>query len=183
MTPLESPSASHSHLCVSWRCCAGQLHHAGSNWLGRVSSVRLPFAVEEAAANSHFFCLALYSLPRGLQHHVIRLGGRRPITKVDCSQQSCANLLVSVLLLNKVLNKNIKRKQGERGVSGVLTLSFTSPSAAAQRLQQRINVLAFSKTKVVLLPEPIIFQPTCLIFNCFSLSQGCPISRDSSFPR
>lgn len=90
---------------------------------------------------THIFSLAPYSLPRGLQHHLIRMGGRRPITKVDCSQQSCANLLVSVLLLSKVLNKNIKGKQGEREVSGVLPLSLTSPSAAAQRLKQQMNVL------------------------------------------
>lgn len=65
---------------------------------------------------THIFCLALYPLPRGLQHRLIRMEGRRPITKVYCSQQSCANLLVSVLLLSKVRNKNIKGKRGERSL-------------------------------------------------------------------
>lgn len=108
---------------------------------------------------THIFCLALYSLPRGLQHHLIRMGGRRPITKVDCSQQSCANLLVSVLLLSKVLNKNIKGKRQERGISGVLPHSLTSPSAAVKQQMNILVLRGFCKTKVVFLPEPTIFLP------------------------
>lgn len=84
---------------------------------------------------THIFCLALYPLPRGLQHRLIRMEGRRPITKVYCSQQSCANLLVSVLLLSKVLNKNIKGKRGERSLWGVSeTSAWGCPSASPQFL-------------------------------------------------
>lgn len=140
MTPLESPSASGSHSCVSGRCCTGPLHNARSNWLGRVSSVRLPCAVEEAAANSHFLFGNVFS-PQGLQHHLIRMEGRGPIAKVHYSQQSCANLLVSVLLLSKVLNENIKEKQEEGGVARLLPLSLASTSVAAQRVKQQMLAL------------------------------------------
>lgn len=140
MSPLESPSASGSHSCVSGRCCTGRLHNARSNWLGRVSSVRLPFAVEEAAANSHFLFGNVFS-PQGLQHRLIRMEGRRPIAKVYYSQQSCANLLVSALRLSKVRNENIKGKVEERGVARLLPLNLASTSAAAQRVKQQMLAL------------------------------------------
>lgn len=125
MTPLESPSASGGHSCVPGRCCTARLHGAGSSGLGRVSSVRLPFAGEEAAANSlFFFFFGNVFSPQGLQHHLIRMEGRRPIAKAYYSQQRRASLLVSVLCPSKVLNENIKEKQEERGVAQLLPLNL-----------------------------------------------------------
>lgn len=114
MTPLESPSAASSHACESGRCCTGQLHNARSNSLGRVSAVKLPFAVEEAAANSHFSFGAVFS-PQGLQHHLIRTEGRKPITEVYYSQQSVLIFwsLCSVLARcwTKTSRKNRRREE------------------------------------------------------------------------
>ena len=69
---------------------------------------------------------------------MIGMEGRRPIAKVYYSQQSRANLLVSVLCLSKVLNENIKEKQEERGVAQLLPLSLASTLAAAQRVKQQM---------------------------------------------
>lgn len=58
----ESISVQQSLVCV--HPGAAVLHDARSSWLGRVSSVRLPCAVEEAAANSQFL-FGTVSLHRG----------------------------------------------------------------------------------------------------------------------
>lgn len=70
--------------------------------------------------------------------------GRRPIAEACYSQQSCAYLLVSVLLLSEVLNENIKQEQ-ERGAARLLPLGLASTSAAAQSVKQQIVLRHFKK--------------------------------------
>lgn len=67
--------------------------------------------------------------PRGLQHRLIRMEGGRPTARMYYSQQSCANLLVSVLGLTKAVGENIEEGQEERSCSAVRT-GFASTSAA-----------------------------------------------------
>lgn len=90
---------------------------------------------------THIFLFGTVFSPQGLQHHLIRMEGRRPIAKVYYSQQSRANLLVSVLCLSKVLNENIKEKHEERGAAQLLPLNLASTSAAVQRVKQQMLAL------------------------------------------
>lgn len=137
MTLSESPSAAGSLSCVSGRCCTGRLHNARGNGLGRVSSSGCPLLLRKQL-QTHIFLFGNVFTPQGLQHHLIRMEGRRPIAKVDYSQQSRANLLVSVLCLSKVLNENIKGKQEERGVAQLLPPNL---SAAIPTVKQQILAL------------------------------------------
>lgn len=65
--------------------------------------------------------------PWGLQHHLIRMEGGRPVARLYYSQQSCANLLVSVLGLRKVFNENSKESQEERSCSAVACWFLPQP--------------------------------------------------------
>lgn len=177
MIPLESPSASGSHRCASRRCSTGWLRSAGSSWLGRVSSVRLPFAVEEAAACSHF-CLAMCSLPRGCS--TVWLGWRKADLSQICIifQQSFVNLLVSVFCLRKVLSENAKESQEERSCSAVAHESCLNLSCSSQSKINKCMLLfrdvckpdASWHMKNLVTPELLIFLPTCTyLLSCVSV--------------
>lgn len=171
----ESISVQQSLVCV--HPGAAVLHDARSSWLGRVSSVRLPCAVEEAAANSQFL-FGTVSLHRGCS--TIWLGWRAgPIVQVCYSQQSCANLLVSVLLLHKVLNENIKEKQEEREVALFFSLSLASAAKskttnACSCFEMFLHIWCFlCHMKNLVTPEPLFSclpAPTCLLWKYFSLA-------------
>lgn len=64
--------------------------------------------------------------------------GGRPTARMYYSQQSCANLLVSVLGLTKAVGENIEEGQEERSCSAVRA-GFASTSAAVHSEASKVS--------------------------------------------
>lgn len=141
---------------------------------------------------THSFCLALYSLPRGCS--TTWLGWREGDLSRNCIIPSRDMIIFWSLcsVLARWRLKTSRKAGGERSHSAVC-LGLTSSTAAARSkttnacccLEMFAKMMLFCHLKILWHLSPLFSflpAPTSFLCKCFSWVQGCPISRHSSFP-